>query len=91
MLDWGSSLYGDWLWDVAWFTFWQPYYTAWASADIRGEARRHFPDAPRFEQRMRCYEIAIGLDGMAYQAFAGHADNLSWTTRRVQALIDAWA
>ena len=90
VLDWGSSLYGDFLWDVAWFTFWQPWYTAWASVDIRGAAERHLP-AENFAERMRCYEIAIGLDGMAYQAFAGYADNLAWTTRRVLGLIDASA
>jgi hygromycin-B 4-O-kinase len=93
VLDWGASIYGDFLWDLAWFTFWQPWYTPWASVDIRGAALRHFSDigldVPKFEERMRCYELAIGLDGMAYQAFAGHTDNLAWTTRRVSGLIDA--
>lgn len=91
VLDWGSSIYGDFLWDLAWFTFWQPWYTAWASVDIRAAALRHFArselELPDFEQRMRCYELAIGLDGIAYQAFAGHADNLAWTTRRVRSLL----
>jgi hygromycin-B 4-O-kinase len=90
VLDWGSSLYGDFLWDLAWFTFWQPWYTAWASVDIRGAAERHF-GVTNFGQRMRCYELAIGLDGMAYQAFVGHADNLAWTTERVRGLISATA
>jgi hygromycin-B 4-O-kinase len=91
VLDWGSSIYGDFLWDVAWFTFWQPWYTDWASVDIRGAAWRHFSSPPNFDERMRCYELAIGLDGIAYQAFAGHADNLTWTTQRVLGLIDAQA
>jgi hypothetical protein len=35
---------------------------------------------------MRCCELAIGLDGMAYQALTGREDDLAWTTRRVQSL-----
>lgn len=93
VLDWGSSIYGDFLWDLAWFTFWQPWYTAWASVDIRGAALRHFADRgvelPDFDERIRCYELAIGLDGMAYQAYAGYTEPLGWTTRRVRALAEA--
>jgi hygromycin-B 4-O-kinase len=91
VLDWGSSLYGDFLWDLAWLTLWQPWYTAWAGIDIRGLAQNHYSkiglDVPNFDERLRCYELAIGLDGLAYQAFAGHWDDLAWTTRRVDALL----
>jgi hygromycin-B 4-O-kinase len=87
VLDWGSSLYGDFLWDLAWFTFWQPWYHAWSSVDFRDAARQHYAsiglDVPNFVQRMECYELAIGLDGLAYQAYAGHWDNLSWTAQRL--------
>jgi hygromycin-B 4-O-kinase len=91
VLDWGSSMYGDFLWDLAWITFWQPWYAAWAAVDIRAAAVQHFETAglsvPQFAERMRCYELAIGLDGMAYQAFDDHADDLAWTTRRVLELL----
>ena len=43
VLDWGSSIYGDFLWDLAWFTFWQPWYTAWASVDLRKAALASLP------------------------------------------------
>ena len=91
VLDWGSSLYGDFLWDLAWLTLWQPWYTAWAAIDIRAMAQEHFAqiglDVPDFEQRMRCYELAIGLDGITYQAFTGRLNDLAWTTRRVAGLL----
>jgi hygromycin-B 4-O-kinase len=91
VLDWGSSLYGDFLWDLAWFTFWQPWYRSWSAVDLRQAARQHYAaiglDVPNFEERMRCYEFAIGLDGLAYQAFAGHWDDLAWTARRVLGLF----
>ncbi len=91
VLDWGSSMYGDFLWDLAWFTFWQPWYTAWSAVDFRAAALRHYADiglsVPHFEERMRCYELCIGLDGMAYQAFAGRRTDLEWTARRLLGML----
>ena len=93
VLDWGSSMYGDFLWDLAWITFWQPWYTAWSSLDIRRAAREHYAatglHVPDFEARLRCYELAIGLDGLAYQAFAGKAEDLEWTAAHVERLASA--
>ena len=48
VIDWGCSLYGDFLYDVAWFAFWAPWYPAWAGIDFATEAARHY--------------AAIGLD-----------------------------
>ena len=86
VLDWGSSLYGDFLFDLAWLTFWQPWFPAWADVDLRQEARDHYAaiglEVPRFEERLRCYELYIALDGMAYQAFRGHWSDLEATADR---------
>jgi hygromycin-B 4-O-kinase len=91
VLDWGSSLYGDFVWDLAWLTLWQPWYTVWATIDIRAMARGHFSEiglhVPNFEERVLCHELATGLDGLTYQAFTGHLDELAWTTRRVVGLL----
>jgi hygromycin-B 4-O-kinase len=75
VLDWGCAMYGDFLYDLAWLCFWQPWYRAWKRIDFKGEARRHYAaialDVPYFEERLRCCQIHIGLAGQAYQAFAG--------------------
>jgi hygromycin-B 4-O-kinase len=77
VIDWGAAMYGDWIFDIAWFVFWQPWYPAWASIDFAREARQHFEriglQVPDFERRMRCCEIAIGLDNQAYCAFKGES------------------
>jgi hygromycin-B 4-O-kinase len=94
VIDWGSSLYGDFLWDLAWLTFWQPWYTAWREVDIISAARRHYTaiglDVPELEARVRCYELCIGLDGMKYQAFKveTRASDLEWTARRTLQLCE---
>jgi hygromycin-B 4-O-kinase len=86
VLDWGSSLYGDFVYDIAWFTFWQPWYPAWRSIDFLNEASRHYVDigldVPAFGERLRAYELHIALDGMAYQAFTSRWADLEATTRR---------
>jgi hygromycin-B 4-O-kinase len=92
-IDWGSALYGDFVWDIAWLTFWQPWYPAWRDVDIARFAREHYSaiglDVPDFEARLRCYELAIGLDGMAYQAFTRRWRDLDDTARRVVALAQS--
>jgi hygromycin-B 4-O-kinase len=86
VLDWGCGMYGDFLYDLAWLCFWQPWYPAWQRIDFREEATRHYAaiglDVPDCEERLRCYQIHIGLAGQAYQAYAGHWTDLQDTARR---------
>lgn len=86
VLDWGCALYGDFLYDLAWFCFWQPWYPAWQGIDFVQEARRHYAAiglaVPGFEQRLLCCQLHIGLAGMAYQAYAGDWPNLAATAQR---------
>jgi hypothetical protein len=46
-------------------------------------------DVPRMAERLRCYEICIGMDGLVYQAYAGHWKNLEWTARRLRQVLSA--
>lgn len=86
VFDWGCSMYGDFLYDVAWFSFWSPWYPAWAGIDFAAEAARHYEsiglDVPDFGRRIRCYELHIGLAHFAYHAFKGRWDMLEDVTRR---------
>jgi hygromycin-B 4-O-kinase len=85
VLDWGCGMYGDFLFDVAWLCFWQPWYPAWRTIDFRAEALRHYQsiglDVPRFEDRLLAYQIYIGLAGQAYQAYKGYLVDLEATAR----------
>jgi hygromycin-B 4-O-kinase len=77
VLDWGAAMYGDWIFDVAWLIFWQPWYQAWSGIDFEAEATSYFAstgaDVSDFGVRLRCCEIAIGLDNQAYCAFKGES------------------
>lgn len=86
VLDWGSSIYGDFLYDIAWFAFWSPWYPAWQGIDFEQEALRHYEAiglaVPRFDERLRCCQLHIGLDGQVYNAFRGRWAELEAVSRR---------
>ena len=72
-LDWGSSLYGDFLYDIAKLVFYQPWFPAWRNIDFAAEARAHY-DAiglavPHFTERLTCYALRIDIADMAYSAW----------------------
>lgn len=86
VLDWGCGLYGDFLYDLAWVCFWQPWYPAWQRIDFRAEALRHYAAiglaVPYFEERLRACQVHIGLAGQAYMAYAGDWINLPRAAQR---------
>jgi hygromycin-B 4-O-kinase len=90
VLDWGCAMTGDFLYDLAWLCFWQPWYPAWQRIDFEQEARRHYAAiglaVPGLEQRLLCCQLHIGLAGMAYQAYAGDWVNLEGTAQRTLGL-----
>ncbi|MHB8574824.1 MAG: phosphotransferase family protein [Dehalococcoidia bacterium] len=93
IIDWGCSLYGDFLYDLAWLSFWSPLFPAWRGIDFPQEARRHYAaiglNVPDFNARLRCYELHIGLDGQAYSAFMGRWDEVEATAQRTLVLARA--
>ena len=42
VLDWGCAKYGDFLYDLAWFSFWSPWFPSMKGIDFREEALRHY-------------------------------------------------
>jgi hygromycin-B 4-O-kinase len=90
VLDWGCALYGDWLYDLAWFCFWQPWYPAWQRIDFQAEAARHYAsiglDVPSFEERLCACQIHIGLASQAYLAYAGNGTDLQDTVEHTLAI-----
>ena len=92
VIDWGCAMYGDFLYDLAWFLFWSPWYTAWRNLDFKLEAARHYTsiglDVPHFEERLTCCQIHIGLAAQVYNAFKERWDALAETAQRTLAVAD---
>jgi aminoglycoside phosphotransferase (APT) family kinase protein len=81
ILDWGNSIVGDPLYDIAHLTFWAPWHRGTRGLDLRSMARDFFHD-DRFDERLRCYEVHIGLDAQQYSAFTSRWDELESTAAR---------
>lgn len=92
VIDWGCAMYGDPLFDLAWFDFWWPWYPQWRDIDIVAEAARVFEDRGAdmgcFRERLRCYELQIGLTHQAFHAAIESWDMLEAVTRRTTAIAD---
>lgn len=82
LLDWGASIYGDYVYDLALLTFWWPYYAQWSSIDIDALVRERFGDAPGFAERLRLCEMDIGISHIHFQLWHRDTDNAAWTSRR---------
>ena len=91
VFDWGSSMYGDHLYDAAWLLFcwsWSPQLSA---IDIRDELERHWvaqgtlPDD--LEHRLLAYQIHIGLGAQAHNALLGHFDAVAVSAEQTTKLL----
>lgn len=93
VLDWGCMMYGDFLYDIAWLTFWAPWYPAWRDIDVEAEALAHARaiglDLPDAFARLRCYELHIGLVHFAYNAFLGNWSAYEQVVARTMTIVDA--
>lgn len=93
VIDWGCAMYGDFLYDLAWFCFWAPWYPAWRGIDFAGEAARHYAaiglDVPHFAERLRCNQIHIGLASQAYCAFKERWEMLADVAQKTLAIAEA--
>ena len=87
VFDWGNSLAGDPLYDVAWLAYCAPWYPGLDPNDVMRLARERF-DEPGLEQRVACYELHISVDSMQYHAFTGRSDELEAAMRRTATLLD---
>lgn len=91
VFDWGCSLYGDHLYELAWFEFWAPWQPELDVAALRAALEQRWREvgytpADKAARLMAAY-LHIGLDHLAYNAYTGNEVNLSGTAARMRALV----
>ncbi|MHB8626771.1 MAG: phosphotransferase [Aggregatilineales bacterium] len=73
VIDWQCSLYGDSLYDVAWFIFYAPWYPQFAMVQLCQKVMAHFESVAannsNLRARLLCYQLHIGLGSIAYNSF----------------------
>jgi hygromycin-B 4-O-kinase len=85
VLDWGNALVGDGLYDLAWLLYWWPWYPLWRDVDVRAVIAADL-DGPDADDRLRCYQVHIGLTAQAYNAYTGRFDELAENARQTLVL-----
>lgn len=92
VFDWGCSLAGDFLYDVAWLSFWAPWYPALEAINVGRAIWDHYRAiglrVENFDQRLACYELHIGLGHIAYAAFTGRDDDQRAVAHRTQQVLE---
>jgi hygromycin-B 4-O-kinase len=83
VFDWGNSLAGDPLYDIAWILYCIPWYPAINRDHVLALTRAHF-DEPGLERRLAAYELHIAIDSLQYLAYTGE----NFLLHRTAALID---
>ncbi len=91
VIDWGNSMYGDFLYDIALLIYYWSWFPQWKYIDITHEVLKHYKaiglQVPDIEKRLLCYQIHIGLDGLKYSAFTGNWNHLMRKTKQTLALV----
>jgi hygromycin-B 4-O-kinase len=91
VFDWGCLVAGDFVYEVAWFTFWAPWHRGLSALDFRSSVLDHYAatglTVENFDQRLTCYELHIGLHHLAYNTFVGRDEDLWAVARRLQRIL----
>lgn len=93
IFDWGCSLYGDHLYELAWFEFWASWYPDLKIQLLRSELERcwqavDYTPADK-EARLTAYYLHIGLDHLAYNAYLEDWPAVLATAERMQMLVNS--
>ena len=93
VFDWGCGLYGDFIFELASFTFWSPLIDGYKDFDWKRLAQEHYESiglvVPDLDLRLLTYELFIGLEHLGYNAFIGGWENYVKTEDLVMKLISA--
>jgi hygromycin-B 4-O-kinase len=92
VFDWGCSIYGDAVYELATFVFWSPWHTVIGDSSIVERVREHHAaiaiDVADFEARLRCCALHIGLVHIGYNAFIGDFATQARTEERMLDFLD---
>ena len=83
VFDWADSLCGDYLYDIAWITFWLK------KPDRIKEIEDYYitKNIPNFSQRLLCYKLRIGLGSLSFYAYSNQKDKYDSIKQRTLNLL----
>jgi aminoglycoside phosphotransferase (APT) family kinase protein len=91
VFSWKCSAYGDFLYDVAWCTFWSDWHPGIAAADIwnRTTEAPDLTEADLLNAALRhhCYELQIGASHLGWNAWTGNQEELEAVARALECTL----
>lgn len=90
VFSWKCSTWGDALYDLAWCTFWGRWHEGIGALDLWSRVVPTLPaaDAVDVAVRHHVYELQIGASHLGWYATLGDHQNLRWTARQLDELLE---
>ena len=92
IFSWKCSAYGDFLYDVAWCTFWSDWHPGIAASDIwhRTMVAQDLTKADLVNASLRhhCYELQIGASHLGWNAWTGNQKDLEAVARVLECTLE---
>ena len=90
VFSWKCSTWGDAVYDLAWCTFWGRWHEGIGALDLweRAVPTLSVSAAVDVGVRHHVYELQIGASHLGWYATLADADNLQWTKRRLDELLE---
>lgn len=86
VVDWVDAMYGDFVYDIAWIAQWAPYGIDYARLFHQYYTNNKVP-LPNYRERMNCYQLYMGLDGMRFFAKTKNQEAYQATRQKLQNLL----
>ncbi len=87
VIDWEASMYGDFLYDIAWLSFWS------ANSDIEQKYEDRSKEKgiilADFSERILCYKLYIGLSSLSFYAYSGQEEKYRKSKAKMELLLSA--
>lgn len=89
VFDWGCAMWGDAVYDLAWFRFWAPWYPQWVHLNIPEYLEAEVGTVgDHGTERMRCCLLHVGLMHIRYNAFIGNLDAMREVAQATERLLN---
>lgn len=88
VIDWESSMYGDFVFDVAWLDFWSK------KIDYKDLYLKHAKikkiKLDNYEERILCYKLYIGLRTLSFFAYSEQKNKYESIKKEIEKLIEKY-
>ncbi len=86
VIDWENSMYGDFLFDLAWLDFWSASEFDFQAAYLE-HSSKNGKQIKDYTERMLCYKLCIGLGSLAFSSFTNQKEKYEKNKVRVTRLL----